>query len=233
MGAAGMGDGVGGLEACPVNGAATDLVNGSALGAAVRAETSGRRSSKGPAHTAAQGPAQGAEERGGESAEAEPFAAHWHDKAMRDRLAAFARRFVGDAWEAEDIAQETLVRAGRSVNGLRRGDRAEAWLFRICRHAAIDHVRSRRVRRGVWAPMPLDGEGWAVPAAPDADTESSAPVGPPVNLRALPAHHRLLMSLYYEQGWSQATICRMTGLSPSALRVRLFRARGALAASGG
>ncbi|MHC4845030.1 MAG: sigma factor-like helix-turn-helix DNA-binding protein, partial [Planctomycetota bacterium] len=39
--------------------------------------------------------------------------------------------------------------------------------------------------------------------------------------------------LYYERGYSQATICRMTGLSASALRVRLFRARGALAAVGG
>jgi len=49
-----------------------------------------------------------------------------------------------------------------------------------------------------------------------------------VSLRDLPAHSRLLMSLYYEKGLSQPTICRMTGLSASALRVRLFRARGAL-----
>jgi DNA-directed RNA polymerase specialized sigma24 family protein len=38
------------------------------------------------------------------------------------------------------------------------------------------------------------------------------------------------MSLYYEKGFSQTTICRMTGLSASALRVRLFRARGSLVA---
>jgi RNA polymerase sigma-70 factor (ECF subfamily) len=156
-------------------------------------------------------------------------AADWHGPVMRARLAAFARRFVGDSWEAEDIAQETLVRAGRSLNSLRRGDRAEAWLFRICRHAAIDHVRSRRVRRGVWAPMPSDGEEWAIPAR--AEPEEREPAS--VDLRALPAHHRLLMSLCYEKGWSQAKICRMTGLSPSALRVRLFRARGVLAAAGG
>jgi RNA polymerase sigma-70 factor (ECF subfamily) len=212
-----MRDGVGGLETRPVNGAVTGLVNGSALGAAVRAEAAARPAARAP------------DSRG----DVEPHTDPWHGKAMRDRLAAFARRFVGDAWEAEDIAQETLVRAGRSLDALRRGDRAEAWLFRICRHAAIDHVRSRRVRRGVWAPMPADGEDWAMPAAPDAEAVPSGPIARPVDLRTLPAHHRLLMSLYYEQGWSQATICRMTGLSPSALRVRLFRARGALAADGG
>jgi DNA-directed RNA polymerase specialized sigma24 family protein len=37
------------------------------------------------------------------------------------------------------------------------------------------------------------------------------------------------MVLYYERGLSQSTLCRLTGLSPSALRVRLFRARGVLA----
>lgn len=209
-----MREGVGGLETVPVNGAVTGLVNGSA-----------------PALDAS----------------------HWYGAAMRQRLAAFARRFVGDAWEAEDIAQETLVRAGRGLGALRRSDRAEAWLFRICRHAAIDHVRSRRVRRGVWASMPLDGEEWAVPAAPESDdgigawpgrrddaslhaADGSASghgcVAPLVDLRALPAHHRLLMSLYYERGFSQSKICRMTGLSASALRVRLFRARGVLAAGG-
>jgi RNA polymerase sigma-70 factor (ECF subfamily) len=224
-----MRDGVGGLEARPVNGAVTGLVNGSALGAAARAEASGRRVGKAAADVKAPEPEADAADAA--DASTAPCATHWHGKAMRDRLAAFARRFVGDAWEAEDIAQETLVRAGRSLDALRRDDRAEAWLFRICRHAAIDHVRSRRVRRGVWAPMPVDGEEWAVPAAPTAD--AAAPVGRAVDLRLLPAHHRLLMSLYYERGYSQATICRMTGLSASALRVRVFRARGALAAVGG
>ena len=148
----------------------------------------------------------------------------WWEPAMHRRLVAFARRFVGDVGEAEDIAQETLVRAGSGRVRLRTWDRAEAWLFRICRHAAIDHVRARKVRRGVWRQLPEDAGEWG--CAPPDET----PPGPePLDLRSVAAQHRLLLGLHYHKGLSQPMLCRMTGLSPSAMRVRLYRARRAVA----
>jgi len=162
--------------------------------------------------------------------------------AMRRRLEAFARRFVDDATDAEDIAQEVLLRAGLDPSGLLAAERADAWLLRVCRHVAIDHVRARRVRQAIWAPMPDESEGFAEGrqatgrGAADRRRFKLRRRVPPearcarVSLRDLPAQSRLLMSLYYEKGFSQPTICRMTGLSASALRVRLFRARGSLVA---
>ncbi|HEX5009537.1 MAG TPA: sigma-70 family RNA polymerase sigma factor [Planctomycetota bacterium] len=162
--------------------------------------------------------------------------------AMRRRLEAFARRFVEDETEAEDIAQEVLLRAGLDPSGLLAAERADSWLLRVCRHVAIDHVRARRVRQAVWAPMPDESdcliEGRHATGRVSADwrrfkLRRRAPPearGARVSLRDLPAQSRLLMSLYYEKGYSQPTICRMTGLSASALRVRLFRARGSLVA---
>lgn len=153
----------------------------------------------------------------------------WLDPAMTRRLVAYARRFVDDRGEAEDVAQETLLRAREHIGTLRSPAKAEAWLFRICRHAAIDHTRARRVRRTVWAPMPAEGSSRRAPPVivPDDDEALPLPEGP-LDLRALPAHQRLLVSLHYERGLSHPTLCRMTGLLPSALRVRLFRARGTL-----
>jgi RNA polymerase sigma-70 factor (ECF subfamily) len=148
----------------------------------------------------------------------------WQSPELRRRLVAFARRFVRDAAEAEDIAQETLFRAASGRARLRSTERAEAWLFRICRHAAIDHVRSRRVRRAMWGAMTSEIEAWATEVDPEPVDSRTGP-----DLCHLPAHHRLLMVLYYQRGLSQATLCRLTGLSASALRVRLFRARGVLA----
>jgi RNA polymerase sigma factor (sigma-70 family) len=156
---------------------------------------------------------------------------------MRQRLLSFARRFVLDASEAEDVVQEVLLRAGEVPEHIALIGRADSWLLRVCRHLAIDHVRSRRVRRAVWAPMPDEAEGWTHPerhgpVPRDArrfvlKRRAPAPRAP-VTLRDLPAHVRLLMSLYYEKGYSQSTICSMTGLTTPALRVRLFRARGTL-----
>ncbi len=212
----------------------------------------------------------------------------WFSASMRRRLIAFARRFVVDHGEAEDVVQETLFRAAMGRRRLRSVARAEAWLFRICRHAAIDWVRSRRVRRSVWGVMPsaadaldggsldqrsidpgsideaLDGPGVgglgvdprrvdprrADPRRADprrADpgrghpesggrTERSGAVQPDggwPDLRVLPAHQRLLVVMYYQRGFSQALISGLTGLSAPALRVRLFRARLALAAHAG
>jgi RNA polymerase sigma factor (sigma-70 family) len=168
----------------------------------------------------------------------------WFDPSMRRRLVAFARRFVGDGHEAEDVVQETLLRASEGRGRLREGDRAEAWLFRICRHAAIDHVRSRRVRRSVWCAMPDEAEDWILErekghsgpsgegsegrASLDAEA-ATRPRGAPAlqagPLKGLPAHHRLLLELHYHRGLGQPLLCRRSGLTASALRVRLFRAR--------
>jgi RNA polymerase sigma factor (sigma-70 family) len=118
-------------------------------------------------------------------------------------------------------------------------------LFRICRHAAIDHRRMRRVRQQVWMQLADDGLEQLltapVPTGAPFETQASAPAavsaaGPGWRgrteaagaLRRLPAHHRVLMSLHYERGLPQTLIGQMTGLSTSAVRVRLFRARGTL-----
>ena len=155
----------------------------------------------------------------------------WFGPVMHKRLVSFARRYVGDHGEAEDLAQETLLRAGTGLTRLRSTDRAEAWLFRICRHAAIDHVRARRVRRGIWGSFPDEGESWVALQPDEREEVARQHELPAVDLSTLPAHHRLLMALYYEKGLSQAVICRMTGLSATALRVRLYRARRRLAAA--
>jgi RNA polymerase sigma-70 factor, ECF subfamily len=147
----------------------------------------------------------------------------WLGPAMSQRLATFARRFVRDPGEAEDVAQEALMRARENLETLRSPAKAEAWLFRICRHAAIDHARARPVRRSVWAPMPTEG----APPAVIQPIERPRPAAR-LDLRALPSHQRVLVSLHYERGLSHHTLCRMSGLLPSNLRVRLFRARTTL-----
>lgn len=156
----------------------------------------------------------------------------WTASAMRRRLVAFARRFVRDVHEAEDVVQEVLLWAEDGRASLRSDARAEAWLFRICRHAAIDHVRSRKVRRSVWASMPEEADDWAQEAGPwEAEArvsglgEAHRRERQPLALSVIPAHQRLLLELHYGRGLCQALLSRLSGLSSSALRVRLYRAR--------
>jgi RNA polymerase sigma-70 factor, ECF subfamily len=66
---------------------------------------------------------------------------HWHG----DALLRFALKLTrGDRHRAEDIVQETLLRAWRHPEVVRRGDGAiRAWLFTVTRHVAIDMWRAR------------------------------------------------------------------------------------------
>ena len=83
-------------------------------------------------------------------------AAAGDDRALRDLVVAtqdavrsLCRR-LGSAEDAEDLAQETYLRALRALPSYRFEAPVRVWLLSIARHVCADHVR-RRVRRGAIA----------------------------------------------------------------------------------
>lgn len=61
----------------------------------------------------------------------------------RGALTRYIRYLVGDATEAEDLAQETLIRAHRQRDTLRDPAALESWLYQIATHVSIDRMRQR------------------------------------------------------------------------------------------
>ncbi|MBK8557328.1 MAG: sigma-70 family RNA polymerase sigma factor [Lewinellaceae bacterium] len=55
----------------------------------------------------------------------------------------FAVRLTNDATRAEDIVQETYMKAWRAIGNYQEGTNAKAWLFRICQNAFINDYRSK------------------------------------------------------------------------------------------
>src|SRR4051812_44173189 len=86
----------------------------------------------------------------------ELFRAHWHDAHRAAYLV------VHDAAAAEDIAQEAFVAAIRALDRFDRRRPFGPWLHRIVVNRAIDHARSRALRREVGAELVPEG------VAPDA-----------------------------------------------------------------
>ena len=78
-------------------------------------------------------------------------------KPHLDALYRTARRMTGDAQTAEDVVQETCLKAYRGLDGFQPGTNYGAWLFRILTNACIDWRR----RRGI-------GETVDLHALPDA-----------------------------------------------------------------
>src|SRR4051794_24843399 len=86
---------------------------------------------------------------------------------LRPLVFSIAYRMLGSVAEAEDIAQETLLRAHRDLAGGTEVASPKAYMTAIATRLSIDHLRSARVRReayvGPWLPEPLLTDGGADP----------------------------------------------------------------------
>ena len=140
------------------------------------------------------------------------------------RVFAVAWSRLGDATLAEEVAQESFIRAYRRLWLLGDGAKFSAWIAAITRRLAINcGLRHRRElnKRRRWAL-----EQTATPA------DESAELCPPETLRQaladLPAKHRECLVLFYLEGKSGVEAAAALGISETALRVRLHRARAAL-----
>jgi RNA polymerase sigma-70 factor, ECF subfamily len=66
-----------------------------------------------------------------------------HSKSLYN----LAYRLVGDRQWAEDILQETYVRAYTRADTFREGGQVSTWLYRICMNLAYDHLRAQKYRQ--------------------------------------------------------------------------------------
>lgn len=141
-----------------------------------------------------------------------------------------ARRLVGDPHLAADVAQETLIRAWKALPGFRGEAALSTWLHRITVNTAW--TAKRRGRRH--AARPLDDViDRAAPIGPD-HPEVAGELGDlrrrlKSALDSLPEGQRRVVVLKDVYGWSHAEIAETMGISETAAKVRLHRARARLA----
>lgn len=147
------------------------------------------------------------------------------------RLHAVALRITGRAAEAEEVAQEAMLRAWREAARF-DPDRAQVgtWLYRIAANLAIDRTRRPEARLGA---TPLEEAPDPADPAPDPE-EALATRQRDARLAAalaeLPARQRAALALSYDQGLSGAAAAAALDVSPRALEGLLRRARQFLSA---
>ena len=127
-----------------------------------------------------------------------------------DGLFGFAFRLVGNREEAEDIVQETSVKAWKNIERFREGERWKTWIYAIARNTAIDHLRKKRTLVFSDTELP-SGENPAI----DNQAEDS-PLPDEVAMRAedaellgraldgIPIIYREVLLLYYHEGMTLA-----------------------------
>lgn len=153
--------------------------------------------------------------------------AAFEELVRRTSRLVFARLFLetGDTHEAEDLLQETLLIAYRTLGQLTSADKFRPWLLRIAQNAAIDAARreSRKKRTPEPAVIKLRLAAQEV-APPERQMEQEEERQWVLAvLRSLPEEYRLPLTLRYLVGADYETIQMQMGLSNGALRGLLHR----------
>jgi RNA polymerase sigma-70 factor (ECF subfamily) len=137
-----------------------------------------------------------------------------------------ARGVLRNNADAEDVAQEALLRAYRRFERLRDRGRFRAWLVRIAFRLAIDRLRSsqrREVRETLWS------ETWPRPSTEDLAARSEFQAHLDRALEELPEKHRLVLLLGAIEGHSLEEVAEILSLPVGTVKSRLFFARKQLA----
>jgi len=137
-----------------------------------------------------------------------------------------ALRICGNREVAEEVAQDSFMKAFRSLNGFRRNSSFATWIYRIVYNTSVSYLRSRRQEFVSFEDLPH-----GVPDGMELDP-SEAETEPRhreilVNyaLQKLSEEDRALITLYYYEELSTDEISEITGSGKSNVKVRLFRAR--------
>ena len=136
-------------------------------------------------------------------------------ETYRDRLFAAAFQVCGNAADAEDAAQEALLRYHISEKQFESEQHIRAWLLRVAINCAKNVSRSFFRRNTV----PLEDYMDSL----EFDSGESREIFREV--MNLPETYRLVIHLYYYEDYSVAEIGRILGLTESNVKVRLSRGR--------
>lgn len=142
----------------------------------------------------------------------------------QDMAITIAYRICGNRQDAEDVVQESYVKAYRNLHGFRSESKFSTWLYRIVYNTAVTHAKAR-----LWV---VDKEAGLNDAAHLSENTLQVKIEAVEQkemvadiLGRMPAGDALLLSLYYLEDNPVKEIVKITGLNESNVKVKLFRAR--------
>lgn len=147
---------------------------------------------------------------------------------LTPRLYGFAARMLRDAAEAEDVAQEAMLRLWRMAPEWRAGQaRVSTWAFRVVSNLCVDRLRKSGRSVDLDAtPEPRDGSASAEAGLIEADRVAALQDA----LASLPARQRQAVVLRHLEGLSNPEIAEIMDIGVEAVESLTARAKRSLSA---
>ena len=170
----------------------------------------------------------------------------------RRPLTGYCYRMLGSAFEADDAAQETIVRAWKNADSFEGRSAVRSWLYRIATNVCLDMLRGRQRRArpmDMGPSQPADGDLgpqlpenlWVTPIPdarvlpPDGNPEELALARESIRLafvtalQHLPARQRAVLILREVLRWQAAEVAELLDTTVASVNSALQRARATLA----
>jgi RNA polymerase sigma-70 factor (ECF subfamily) len=146
---------------------------------------------------------------------------------FQDKVFRLAYAMLGDAAQAEDMAQEVFVRIWKALPGYRGQSSLSTWIYAITRNACLTALKAGQAKREVSIEEP------GVARAAEHSSLSTGPeASSPDLLRffgELPEKHQQALRLYYLEEKSYDEVARLLGWPMGTVKTCLHRARKQLA----
>lgn len=142
----------------------------------------------------------------------------------KDKLYRFALSIVGNAYDAEDILQEVLIKIWKRWDYFKGLDNKEAWAMTVTRNMSIDKLRAtkRKSTADIDNFFDLSDSG----PTPDVTTQSKDTIASILEvINELPTVQKDIVHLRDIEGYKYKEISDILGISVDQVKVNLHRAR--------
>lgn len=140
-----------------------------------------------------------------------------------DRLYRWMYQLTRDRHKAEDLTQETFLKALAAIGSFRAGSNFRAWLFRIAHNNFVNLKRGEKRATQSLPDEPMQADGAPGPPTTASDRETLALVAKAV--AELPPDFRSALLLRAEEGLSFREVALILNITEETARWRVFKAR--------
>ena len=144
---------------------------------------------------------------------------------LTPRVLGYATRLLGDRTEAEDVAQEAMLRLWKIAPDWRQGEaKVSTWLYQVVSNLCTDRLRKRRTVALDAVAEPEDGRATAVETMIDVERAAALEAG----LATLPERQRQAVILRHLEGATNPEIADILEISVEAVESLTARGKRAL-----